>query len=126
MIGQMIQKARRGEAIKLFKWGDQRRDWVYIDDVVKANLLAMQSDASGIFNIGSGQAYTFNEIAKFIQKELYLAPYTPEYIDCPFSESYQDYTECCVEKAKTAFGYIPKYDVYQGIKAYIRHERQKA
>ena len=120
MIGQMIRKAMHHQKIKLFKWGEQRRDWVYVDDVVKANILAMQSDASGIFNIGSGCAYTFNEIVTTIQNEMYLNPENnkPEYIDCPFAEAYQDYTECCIDKAKQAFGYSPEYDLYKGIKAY--------
>lgn len=124
MIGQMIRKVMKGQPIKLFKWGLQRRDWVYIDDVVNANMLAMQSDASGIFNIGCGCAYKFIEVLSAIAKETYSV-IEPEFIDCPFADAYQDYTECCTEKAKAAFGYVPEYDLYQGIKKYLMALRNR-
>jgi ADP-L-glycero-D-manno-heptose 6-epimerase len=122
MIGQMIRNAMKGKTIKLFKWGLQRRDWVYIDDVVNANILAMQSNASGIFNIGYGHAYKFIEVLSAIAKETYRV-IEPEFIDCPFPEAYQEYTECCIEKAKATFGYAPEYDIYSGIKKYVMHEK---
>jgi ADP-L-glycero-D-manno-heptose 6-epimerase len=118
MIGQMIRQVMSGEQPKLFKWGEQRRDWVYIDDVVKANLLAMKADFTGVLNVGSGQSYTFVEGLAYINEAL-GTNVEPEYIDCHFEDAYQEYTECCIEKAGRILGYVPDYDLRSGINAYI-------
>ena len=43
--------------------GEQRRDFVYVGDVVKVNMDFLESQASGIFNLGTGRAQSFNELA---------------------------------------------------------------
>jgi ADP-L-glycero-D-manno-heptose 6-epimerase len=119
MIGQMIRKLLKVEKPKLFKWGEQKRDWVHVQDVVEANILALHSDKSGIYNIGSGVASTFNEITDILQHyfgELAI----PEYIDCPFESEYQNHTECCIEKARRELGFSPGFDLRSGIEDYIR------
>ncbi|MDM8568927.1 ADP-glyceromanno-heptose 6-epimerase [Thiotrichales bacterium HSG1] len=61
------------DEVKLFEGcdgygnGEQRRDFIYIDDVVKVNLWFMEhSDISGIFNVGTGRSQTFNDIANAV------------------------------------------------------------
>lgn len=122
MIGQMIQKAVSGHPIKLFKDGNQKRDWVFIDDVVDANCLALRSSESEIYNIGYGQAVTFNQLAHFIMdRHNNFGDLPPlEYIENPHPESYQVHTECKIEKARTQLGYEPQYDYQKGIREYIR------
>lgn len=50
--------------------GKQTRDFVYVDDVVAANLLAMKKSVTGVFNIGSGKETSVNELFKKISKIL--------------------------------------------------------
>jgi len=119
MIGQIIRKFLSDENVVLFKDGTQSRDWVYIKDVVEANILSMKSEKTGIYNIGGGGSWSFIEVFNEILIEIRL-PSSIEYIDCPFPESYQDYTECCIDKAKRELGYMPKYDLKSGIEEYIR------
>ncbi|MCK5876439.1 MAG: ADP-glyceromanno-heptose 6-epimerase [Candidatus Marithrix sp.] len=61
------------DEVKLFEGcdgygnGEQRRDFIYIDDVVKVNLWFMENpDKSGIFNVGTGRSQTFNDIANAV------------------------------------------------------------
>ena len=133
MVGQMLRKAIDGKSPDLFTPGDQQRDWVYIDDVVEANIKAMEYGAdetidparleqmihgySGIFNIGTGVATTFNKVWETIldvtKKDL-----KPNYIDCPFPDKYQDHTCCKIERAQHELRWAPKYNLANGIKAY--------
>lgn len=112
MISKMIQSAIRGESFKLFKYGDQQRDWVYVDDVVALNRLMMDSDVVGIVNCGSGQVSTFNQLAQTISGILGVENKI-EYIDCHIK--FQTNTSVCIEKAIN-LGYAPAHDVEKGIK----------
>ena len=119
MIGQMMRTMMTGGRPKLFKWGEQRRDWVYVDDVVQANMLALESDQSGIYNIGSGTSVTFNDIFQTLNARIQGVAIEPEYIDCPFADQYQNHTECNIEKARRELGYSPSFDLRSGIEAYL-------
>lgn len=115
MIHQIIDQYLNNKKIILFKNGEQKRDWVYIDDVTQANLLAINYNNSGIFNIGSGVSVSFNQIVKtlcgVINQDIDI-----EYIDCNFADSYQINTCLDITKAKNIFGYFPKYSIEKGIK----------
>jgi ADP-L-glycero-D-manno-heptose 6-epimerase len=117
VISQMYRTMRKGKKFKLFKDGEQRRDWIYVKDVVEANMLAMKYDGpSDIFNIGTGWNPTFNEVASEILCLLNNnGNLIPEFIDCPFPEKYQSNTCCNIEKARTHLGFSPQYDVAAGL-----------
>ena len=67
---------RREAKVKLFQGshgyadGEQRRDFIHIDDVIRANLFFWNQPTSGIFNVGSGRAQSFNEVAVAIVNSL--------------------------------------------------------
>lgn len=122
------QQMMRGERPKLFKAsgnyaaGEQRRDFVYIDDVVKVNLwFWRETNKSGIYNVGTGRCQTFNEVANAV-----IAHHGGgeiEYIDFPESlrPHYQSYTEADISKLRRA-GYSSKFiDVQQGVSAYLKN-----
>ncbi len=121
MIYQLAVKMMHGQKPRIFKWGDQRRDFVYIKDVVRANLLAMEKDVTGIFNIATGEARSFNEIIKIINEELGTDLET-EYFDCPY-DFYQEFTMADISKAKEALGYSPQFRLEDGIRDYLRRIR---
>lgn len=118
MIHQIIEKAKNNEVIKLFKDGNQKRDWVYVDDVIAANIAASKSKKSGIFNVGSGKPLSFNKLIKIISNEM-GKNLDVEYIDCPFAEAYQNYTAVNLRNAST-FGYKPKWQVSEAVKKMIK------
>ncbi len=57
-----------GKSITIFGTGKQTRDFVYVEDVVRANLLALQKNVVGIFNIGTGKETDVNTIASKLRK----------------------------------------------------------
>lgn len=130
MIGQIIRKMMAEENVVLFKDGTQKRDWVHVKDVVEANILASESGRYGVYNIGAGDSWTFNEVfdeawtaikIKTCHMDLKKPLSIPkiEYIDCPFPETYQSHTECSIEKAKQELGYVPEYDLKSGVRQYV-------
>mgnify|MGYP001773370391 CR=1 FL=1 len=118
MIYQIYTKISSKEKPRLFKWGEQKRDFVYIRDVVKANMLALEKDVSGIFNIGTGESRSFNEIVDILSKELGVKTQV-EYFDCPY-DFYQNHTEADISKAKQVLGYSPEFSLEEGIRDYLR------
>ena len=60
--------------------GEQTRDFIYVKDIVKANIKAAKSDYNGIINIAAGKAYTINELYQIISDVL-KTDIKPEYLD---------------------------------------------
>lgn len=125
MVGQLLRSMLAFRKPQLFSTGDQRRDWVFVDDVVEANVLAMQKNSGGrIYNLGSGSAVSFNEVVAAINELLSekagrLAPMEPAYVDCPFPSEYQSYTCCEMKEAECDLGLVVKYDLRKGIDSYL-------
>ena len=127
MIGQILRGMLAHKRPKLFEPGDQKRDWIYVKDVVKINYQAIarlpQETWGRIYNTGSGTAVTFNEIVHTINALMCGKapwPIQPEYIPCPFSAEYQNHTECNIEKARRELGFTPGYDLRTGIWDYLK------
>jgi ADP-L-glycero-D-manno-heptose 6-epimerase len=117
MIRQMFVRIKNGLNPRLFKYGEQKRDFVYINDVVNANIKAMENDVSGIFNIATGTARSFNDIVKIIS-DITKKDINVEYFDCPY-DFYQNLTQANISRARSFLGYSPEYDLERGIKEYI-------
>ena len=62
VIALFADRLLRGEPVRINGDGCQTRDFVYVDDVVEANVLAMQSNAHGAFNVGTGVEISINDI----------------------------------------------------------------
>ncbi|MGE0485762.1 MAG: ADP-glyceromanno-heptose 6-epimerase [Gammaproteobacteria bacterium] len=101
--------------------GEQRRDFVYVDDVIDVTLHCgeLGSVASGIYNCGTGRAETFNEVARSVIAESGHGEI--EYIDFPADllPAYQAYTEANLD-ALRATGYTGQFrDVAAGVREYL-------
>jgi UDP-glucose 4-epimerase len=68
VISIFAQRMLAGKSVTIFGTGKQTRDFVYVEDVVRANLLAMQKNIVGVFNIGTGKETDVNTIARKLQK----------------------------------------------------------
>ncbi|MDL1971088.1 MAG: ADP-glyceromanno-heptose 6-epimerase [Candidatus Desulfofervidaceae bacterium] len=119
MIWQLANQMKAGQRPRIFKWGEQKRDQVYVKDVVRANLLALRAKRSGIVNIGSGQATSFNKIIKVLN-EVLGTHYEPEYIDNPYAEFYQEYTQADLTLAQEILGYTPQWTFEDAVKDYMQ------
>ena len=113
MVRKGFLQAREKNKICLFKSyngkyndGDQERDFLYIKDAVKMTLFFLDHpDINGIFNVGSGQARNWNDLAQNIFKAIGREP-TIEYIPMPEAiiSQYQYHT-CAEIKKIRSFGY---------------------
>ena len=56
MVYHLAQQMKAGQRPRIFKHGEQKRDFVYIKDVVEGSIRALDAKSSGIYNVGSGQA----------------------------------------------------------------------
>ena len=115
VVFHFSEQLRRGESIKLFDGcggysaGEQKRDFIHVADVVAVNLwLLEQPHVSGIFNLGTGHAQSFNEVANAI-----IASYgfgEIEYIPFPnhLKGAYQSYTRADITQLRS-MGYASSF-----------------
>lgn len=103
MVSQIRDSVSQGQAPRLFRWGEQVRDWVHVSDVVRACILSSGQD--GVFNVGSGVSCSFNDIVKYWTRAYKKDGLRPVFIDCPFQESYQDATRVSITKIQEALGF---------------------
>jgi ADP-L-glycero-D-manno-heptose 6-epimerase len=111
VLARRFDDLKAGRAVQLFKShrdgiadGDQRRDFIYVDDAVRVMLwLLATPDVSGIFNVGTGKARSFRDLMLAAYAALGTAP-NIEYIDMPeaIRGSYQYFTESEVDRLRRA------------------------
>lgn len=110
---------RYGTEPTIFGNGSQTRDFIYIKDIVKANLLAADNaNAAGeIFNVATGNYIDINSLTKLIlkytEKEDLKINYGPERVG-DILHSYAD-----ISKIKDKLGFEPDYDVEKGVSEYV-------
>lgn len=113
-------EARLFEGSGGYEAGEQRRDFIYVDDVVAVNLwFYAHPDRSGIFNVGTGRAATFNALADAVIA--WHGTGTKRYIPFPpgLKDAYQSFTEADIAALRGA-GYEAEFmDVAAGVKAYL-------
>jgi ADP-L-glycero-D-manno-heptose 6-epimerase len=129
VVASVFAQARDGKPVKLFKShkdgiadGDQRRDFIYIDDVVAVILWLLEAPprVSGIFNVGTGKARSFRDLADSLFAALEREPLL-EYIDMPVTirDKYQYLTQANVDRLRHA-GYNAGFTSLEaGVRAYV-------
>jgi ADP-L-glycero-D-manno-heptose 6-epimerase len=116
MILQLAKQAIENKSVRLFKYGEQSRDFVYVKDVVEANILAIEGK-TGIYNIGSGISRSFNDIINILEKYL-NQKIQVEYFENPYS-FYQNNTCAELSNSKIGLGFVPKYSLEEGMREYV-------
>jgi ADP-L-glycero-D-manno-heptose 6-epimerase len=111
VLAKVFGQAKAGKPVKLFKShragienGDQRRDFIYVDDAVAVLRWLLEAPAvSGIFNVATGQAESFRDMIGAMFKAL-KRPANIEYIDMPdaIRSQYQYFTQGSVENLRRA------------------------
>jgi ADP-L-glycero-D-manno-heptose 6-epimerase len=116
MILQLAQQMRRGQPPRVFKHGEQMRDFVYVKDIVSCTIQAARARVSGIYNAGSGAPRSFNDIVANLNRVL-NTHWQAEYIDNPHVH-YQPHTEADLTETTRALRYTPKFTLEAGIDDY--------
>ena len=117
MIHQLARQMRAGNRPRIFYHGQQRRDFVYIDDVVQINLRAMTAKTGGVFNAGYGDAFSFNQVVEQLNRVL-KTDLQPDYFENPYSFT-QDWTQTDLTESRRVLGYEPQFNLAKGIEAYF-------
>ena len=119
MVLQFGLQLLEGKNAKLFEGSDKiRRDFIYIEDVIQANIKACKPKKSGVYNVGTGNARSFQDIVDTLKKELQIER-KDKYIPNPFVGQYQFFTEADISLSKEYLGYEPRFGLEEGIKSYI-------
>jgi nucleoside-diphosphate-sugar epimerase len=124
VIPNFITALLDGRPVTIFGDGEQSRDFTHVDNVVQANLLAIDApDVSGkVFNVAFGRAVTLNglvaELAGLIgvDAETHYAPKRPG--DVPHSLA-------SLDRARAGLGYEPEVDLREGLSRTIEHYREQ-
>jgi ADP-L-glycero-D-manno-heptose 6-epimerase len=111
VLARRFDDLRAGRVVELFKShregiadGDQRRDFIYVDDAVRVVMWLLATPAvSGIFNVGTGKARSFKDLMLAAYAALGLPP-NLRYVDMPLSirDSYQYFTQSDVARLQRA------------------------
>ncbi len=115
MVSQIIWKGMLDKEVMIYGKGTQRRDLVNISDVVSANLIASKSKENGIFNVGTGISYSFNEMIEKVGGIMGKRIKTKN-IENPL-KNYVDIVQADTKKSKEKLGFFTKINADEGIKA---------
>ena len=116
VIPKFISGVLTRKPLTVFGDGDQTRDFTFVEDIVRANILAAESDAVGNFNIAAGKAISVHDLARTAMslagREVGIKYEPPNPGD--IRHSLAD-----ISKASKEFGYSPKYSLDEGLKRTI-------
>ncbi|MGV8176163.1 MAG: NAD-dependent epimerase/dehydratase family protein, partial [Methanothrix sp.] len=101
MVSQSLRQMCRGEMPVIYGDGGQTRDFIHVYDVVRA--LRLVSDYQGILNVGTGRAYSFNEVIRMINAQL-GTDIKLKYIETPIKNYVRD-TLADVNKSREILGF---------------------
>lgn len=119
MVLQFGLQLLKGENAKLFVKSDEiKRDFIYIEDVIQANIKACKPKKSGIYNVGTGKARSFQDIVDILKKELDIRR-EDIYIPNPYEKQYQFFTEADISLSRELLEYEPRFSLEEGIRSYI-------
>ena len=121
-ISIFTSKALKNETIEIFGDGNKTRDYTYVDDVVKANLLAIGKGNREIYNIGSGAKISINELA---QKILKITASKSKVIHVESQKGDVSHTWANIDKAEKELGWKPKVNFDRGLMMYLEEIRRE-
>src|SRR5256885_1781613 len=118
MVYHLAQQMKAGKRPRIFKHGEQKRDFVYVRDAVEASIRALDARISGIYNVGTGQARSVNELIAVLNKGL----------DTTFQREYcnsrpphcQTCTQADITSAHSGLGYEPRFSLEDGVRDYMQ------
>jgi ADP-L-glycero-D-manno-heptose 6-epimerase len=119
MIYHLARQMKDGKRPRIFKMGEQKRDHIYVKDVVNATIMAASDSAkSGVYNVGTGIGTSFNELVRVLN-EVLGTDLMPEYFDNPYDdETYQSDTQADMSNAFEGLGFKAEYSIKDGVSEY--------
>jgi UDP-glucose 4-epimerase len=116
VIAQFADDIAHGRRPALYGDGTQTRDFTHVDDVVRGIELAADSQLNGVYNLGTGDAYSFNTVVELLNDEL-GTDVDPEYVENPIPDDVYVHDTCAdLSKMRAATGWEPEIDFEEGIR----------
>ena len=112
-VAQFADAIANGDAPELFGDGSQTRDFTHVSDVARACELAADHELTDVYNVGTEDPYSFNEMVAMINDAL-GTDIDPEYIECPF-DGYVHDTMADISKFHEATGWEPQISFEEGV-----------
>ena len=116
VIAQFADDVANGRNPELYGDGEQTRDFTHVDDVVRGLRLAAEHELDGIYNLGTGESYSFNTVVELINEELGTAV-EPAYVENPIPGSVYVHDTCAdPSKMRAKTGWEPEIGFREGIR----------
>jgi UDP-glucose 4-epimerase len=122
VVAIFANRMLKNEEVIVFGDGKQMRDYVYVGDVVNANLKSLTKGKNQIINIGTSKAFSVNDLIKVMSK---VSGYEKKAKHKPKRDGELFKSFLNINKAKTVLTWIPKVNIEQGIKATIDYFRER-
>ncbi len=118
MVYHLGKQMKSGKNPRIFNFGEQIRDHIYVKDVVAATIKALGSK-SGVYNVGTGIGTSFNDLIKILNRVL-KKNFEPEYFDMPYDpKTYQSNTQADTKKAEGILGFKANWQLKEAVKDYF-------
>lgn len=116
VIAQFADDIVNRQSPELYGDGTQTRDFTHVDDVVRALVLAAEHELDGIYNVGTGERYSFNRIVELLNEEL-GTDVEPKYVENPIPDSVYVHDTCAdSSKLQEETGWMPRISLPEGIR----------
>jgi len=119
IISQFLWEMQDGRTPVIYGDGEQTRDFTFVSDVVRACILAMERDVSGVFNVGTGVSHSFNDVVVALNGVL-GTDIEPQHIENPVQnypvQNYVAHTLADLTNVKAALGFRSEYSLEEGIR----------
>jgi len=122
VISIFVDHLKSGKVPRIYGDGEQTRDFVYVGDIVQANLKAMFSDYSGfrVFNVGCGRQTSLNQLLSQL-KELTGSHVTPTYADARVGDVRHSLSD--ISRIQKDLGYAPAFSLAEGLRLLLESVR---
>lgn len=121
MVTQFLWEMQEGRSPVIFGDGSQTRDFIYVKDVTRALQLAMDSSYHGVLNVGTGKAYSFNDLIKMLNQNFESAV-EPKYTENPI-KNYVQHTMADTSKCREILKFEAQCTLKEGIDKLVEYYR---
>jgi len=123
MMFHLYNQMKAGNRPRIFKFGEQKRDFIYVKDVARMTVACLCLKQNTVLNIGTGVARSFNDVIAALNKTMKTSLGT-EYFDNPYKGSYQDFTQADIAQGKK-LKITAQYTLEDGIRDYVTNYLEK-
>ena len=116
VIPKFITRLLEGQPPIIYGDGEQTRDFTFVNDVVQANIKAMQSDARDVFNVAYGRRISLNNLA-YTLMDIIGDQSDPIYEATRVGDVHDSLAD--ISRARAAFGYNPQYPIEEGLRQVV-------